>query len=151
MRRSVSASRTTGRREREREEQQGLSSGNADRLTGLLRPAETDRGGRKVERAGRAETAARGHTRKVLCLHLAVAPRHPELMSAASTGGRQRWRGEKGRERGRCGEDKEMLYGGCGLAPVPSGSEMMSPLVVPSGSRLTVGVSHARLACHMHG
>lgn len=61
-------------------------------------------------------------------------------MSAASRE-RQERRGEKGRERGRCDKDKEMLYGELwfSTSPIWIGDE----LAVPSGSRLTVSMSHA--------
>lgn len=46
--------RQEGEREREGErEEQGLSSGNADRLTGLLRPAETNNQRREESGEGR--------------------------------------------------------------------------------------------------
>lgn len=71
-------------------------------------------------------------------------------MSAASNRGSGAERGRngggrgKGRERGRCDKDKEMLYGELwfSTSPIWVGDD---ELVVPSGSRLTVSMSHALL------
>lgn len=133
--------------EREREEQQGLSSGNADRLTGLLRPAETNNQRREESGEGRDNRDTLAKVSAFIWPSPPASSRgaaRASSPSAASNGGSgagmARRRG--GRERGRC--DKEMLYGELwfSTSPIWIGDD---ELVVPSGSRLTVSMSRALL------
>lgn len=135
--------RTTGKEGRE--EQQGPSSEDADRLTGLLRPAEANKqtGGKRRRQAKERTQECRDGLSSHWQSSLPSSGRGPASSCGAATAhidvGATCWnswpseRGsaERGRENGEeRGEGRQQMkrgfMGSCGLAPVPVQSDVTS-------------------------
>lgn len=115
--------------EREREEQQGLSSGNADRLTGLLRPAETNNQRREESGEGRDNRDTLAKVSAFIWPSPPASSRgaaRASSPSAASNGGSGAGMARRRGGGNGVGVIKRCFMGSCGLAPVQFGSETMS-------------------------